>query len=288
MTASMPKDAFFEVSDGARLHGRRYAPTGEPKGLVICLPGLTRNERDFDGVAPIVAALGFDVIALSLRGRARSSYADYKTYHPAQYRDDVLAVLESLNATSAIFIGTSLGGITTMLVAETAAARIRAAIINDVGPELAPEGIARIMEYMAARPDAPTEMTFEEAKAAVRAINDVAFPHADDAFWDAFTRRTFREIDGGRWKLDYDPGISKALAELGPAPALAPGWAALAKVPTLLVRGAISDLLSTDIVERMREARPGFDYVEAEDVGHAPMLTEPEVVRAIKAFLAKV
>ncbi|MEO1014709.1 MAG: alpha/beta hydrolase [Pseudomonadota bacterium] len=288
MTPASPEDLFFDLADGARLHARRYAAAGASKGVALCLPGLTRNERDFDGVAPIVARLGFDVIALSLRGRAKSSYANFTTYHPLQYRDDVLQVLDALGAERAIFIGTSLGGITTMLTAEKTPERVRAAIINDVGPELAPEGIARIMEYMAERPNAPTELTFDDAKAAIRGINDVAFPGADEAFWDAFTRRTFREVDGGKWRLDYDPGISRALAELGPAPDLAGGWAALAGAPTLLVRGAISDLLSTDIVERMRDARPGFDYVEAENVGHAPMLTEPEVVAAIDSFLAKI
>lgn len=288
MTAINAEDVRLAVADGVTLHGRRRRPADgahAPRGRIVCLPGLTRNERDFDAIATRLAEAGHDVVALSLRGRGQSSYADYRTYHPAQYQLDVIAALDRLGWADAVFLGTSLGGITTMLAAQANIARIRAAIINDVGTELAPEGIARIVSYMASRPTAVTDVSFEAAKAAITAINRVAFPDADEAFWDSMTRRTYRPTADGLWTLDYDPAVSMALAELGPAPDLSPGWAALSAVPTLLVRGAISDLLTPEIVARMRAARPGFGYVEAKGVGHAPMLDEPDVAEAILRFL---
>ncbi|MBI1391597.1 MAG: alpha/beta fold hydrolase [Alphaproteobacteria bacterium] len=286
------EDEFHQLATGVTLHAKRRARRDAGGGLpVFCLPGLTRNERDFASIATILAQEGHDVRAVSLRGRGRSSYADYRGYHPAQYRDDVIALLDKLRIDAAAFIGTSLGGITTMLIAEQDAGRIRAAVINDIGPELAPEGIARIMSYMATRAStgssASAELSFDEAKASIRAVNDVAFPEADEAFWDAMTERTFRRTQSGAWTLDYDQNISRALAEIGAAPDLSPGWKALAAAPSLLVRGAISDLLSPAIVDRMRAMRPGFEYVEAANVGHAPMLDEPDVRERIVSFLAK-
>ena len=285
----MPPFEEFEtrLAGGLIMRGRCWrAEQSGAKTPAICIPGLTRNAADFDGVATRIAATGRDVYAFSLRGRGASDRdPQWKNYTPIVYRDDILAALDQLSLDRAVYMGTSLGGIVTMLTAETNAARIAAAIINDVGPRLAPEGIARIAGYVAG--DKPTLQTFDDCIAAIRAINDVAFPEADNAFWRAMAKRTFIENANGGWAFDYDPNIARALIELGPAPDLNAGWAALAATPILLVRGAISDLLSPEIVREMRDARPGFDYVEAANVGHAPMLDEPDAWAAIDAFLRK-
>ncbi|MEM9899479.1 MAG: alpha/beta hydrolase [Pseudomonadota bacterium] len=277
----------LDVGDGVTLNGTLRRPSNEPIGQIICLPGLTRNKSDFSEIASILATEGYEVACISLRGRAQSSYTDYSTYHPVQYRDDVFAALDRLEWQSAVFLGTSLGGIVTMLCAEADASRIRAAIINDIGTELAVEGIARIMGYMASRPDQATTLTFDEAVSSIKDINRVAFPNVDDSFWEKMAKRTFRPISDGSWALDYDQNISRALAELGPAPDLTPGWKALGDTPTLLVRGAISDLLSPEIVGKMMEERPGFAYIEAANIGHAPMLDEFDVAPEIIAFLGE-
>ena len=286
----MIEDKFFDCGD-ATLHGRfRRARNRAARGFIICLPGLTRNAKDFDSIGDVLAA-DHDILALSLRGRGQSSNADYTTYHPEQYRDDTLRVLDHLGLDQAIFLGTSLGGITTMLLAEKAPHRLKAAIVNDIGPRLAPEGLARIGAYMAQREPQEGPMTFKTAMATIRAINEIAFPlHADDdAFWRAAAERTFRRVsdEEDAWIFDFDPGISKALAEIGAAPDLWPGFKALAERPTLVIRGAISDLLTAEIVAEMRAAHPDFDYAEVANIGHAPMLDEPDAVAAIKSFLDK-
>lgn len=254
---------------------------------VVCIPGLTRNLKDFDGLAGRLAADGRRVLAVSLRGRGESDYdPDLLRYHPLTYRDDVLAVLDAFSIRRAVFVGTSLGGMVAMLTAAVAPDRVAGAVVNDVGIRLAPEGVARILSYAGGpRPDAAT---LEEAAAQIRAVNEVAFPGRDAAFWTAFARKTYRPTTEGRWRLDYDPRIGEALAKTPPAPDLAPAFASLAAVPTLVLRGALSDLLTPPIVREMRALHPDFYYAEIPDVGHAPTLDEPESVRAILGLLQSV
>lgn len=256
---------------------------------VICIPGLTRNAADFEDLAPLIAASGRDFYAVTLRGRGASDYdPTYLNYVPATYAADILTTLDQLDIPRAIFIGTSLGGIVTMLTNERAPERVAAAIINDIDPDLAPEGIARIASYVAAQPaNAAGAMSFDDAVARVRAINEVAFPGRDGEFWRTFARRTFEEVSSGSWRLAYDPNLGRALMEAGPAPDLWAPYRSMSATPTLVVRGAISDLLTMPIIDKMREARPGFDYCEVANVGHAPMLTEPEAQSAIARFIKK-
>lgn len=258
---------------------------GGDKIPVICIPGLTRNGSDFDDLGAEIAATGRDVAALSLRGRGRSDYdPDISRYFPTTYRDDVIAALDAFGWEKAIFVGASLGGITTMLVHDIAPSRVAAAIINDVGPDLAPEGLARIGSYVGKSKGPAKDIA--EAAARIKDINGVAFPDEDDAFWIAMAHRTFRETEDG-WVLDYDPNIAAALAANGPAPDLWPAWSGLKDTPTLLVHGEISDLLTPNIIAAMRKANPTFDYVGVPRTGHPPMMTEPASLAAIKKFLAK-
>ena len=268
------------------MRARQYESAGG-RTPAICIHGLTRNAADFDELAPRIAATGRDVVCFNLRGRGPSDYdPDYKNYFPTTYRDDVIAALEHLNFEKAVFIGTSLGGITTMLVNELAPARVAAAVINDVGPELAPEGIARIAGYVGGS-SGPLE-TIEEAANCIRAINEVAFPDLTDTEWESFARRTFRRNNDGGWVLYYDANIARALAEAGPAPDLWPAFESLKETPTLIIRGAISDLLSPAIIEKMRAVHPHFEYIEVANRGHAPMMTEPDAWAGIKSFLSAI
>jgi pimeloyl-ACP methyl ester carboxylesterase len=259
---------------------------GGEKTPAICIPGLTRNAADFEDLAPKIAGTGRNVIVVNLRGRGLSDYdSNYLNYQPLTYRDDVLRALDQLEIEKAVFVGTSLGGLVTILTNEAAPERVKAAIINDIGPELAPEGIERIAGYVGK--NTGPAATIEEAAGRIKAINEVAFPDAVDADWIKFACRTFRLTEAG-WVLDYDPKIASALAEVGPAPDTWPAFESFKGKPLLIVRGEISDLLTPPIIEKMRAVNSDFDYAEVPGIGHAPMLTEPAAWTAIEAFLGKI
>jgi pimeloyl-ACP methyl ester carboxylesterase len=275
--------------DGLNLFLREYPPTGEARGLpVLCLHGLTRNSADFEGIAPGIAALGRRVLALDIRGRGWSDRdPDPTRYRPDIYAQDVLDALDTLGIARAVFIGTSMGGLITMLVAVQAPGRVAAAVLNDVGPELNPAGLARIVNYVG-----KTEpvRSWDEMAAAVKASQGIAFPDADDAFWQTFARRVAQQLPDGSIALAYDPAIAKAIARPQPVPppSLIPLFEVLAKMPVLVIRGALSDVLSPEGVAVMRNIKPDLETAEVPRVGHAPTLEEPEARNALAAFLVRV
>ncbi|MEN0653508.1 MULTISPECIES: alpha/beta fold hydrolase [Hyphobacterium] len=282
-------DAFFTSRDGLKISYRDHAPAGEETGLpVLCLHGLTRNLKDFEDFAPKVAATGRRVIAASQRGRGDSD-RDPQTgrYHPGVYAQDMLDLLDHLGLPRAVFAGTSMGGLMTMVSAMLAPHRISAAIINDVGPELAPEGIERIRSYVGKSGD---HDDWNSAADRAREVNGHAFPKETGAdFWLTFAKRTHRVLETGKIRSDYDPAIASAVSQGGQAAVdLWPVWAAMVPIPTLLVRGGISDLLSRETMAKMKAVKPDLEVVEVPDVGHAPFLTEPAAWRAIAQFLERV
>lgn len=281
-----PHGRFVTVSDGLKLYVRDLPAEGPEVGPpVLLLHGLTRNGRDFEAIQPRIAAGGRRALTLDVRGRGLSDHDPQpERYQPPTYVGDVVRVLDTLEIPQAAFVGTSMGGLMTMILAATAPHRIERAILNDIGPKLEPEGLARIAGYVGTGEPA---RTWDEAAARIKAINGAAFPDADDAFFAAMARRTFRERAPGVIALDYDPNISVPFRQPGGA-APADLWGlyeALKPIPTLVVRGAISDLFSAATVAEMKARKPDLESVEVPRVGHAPMLDEPEAWSAIARFL---
>ena len=277
--------------DGLSLFARDYPPAaGEARLPVIAIHGLTRNSADFGVIAGLIAQNGRRVLAVDVRGRGLSDRApDPMTYRPDVYARDMIALMEQLGIEKAVFLGTSMGGLITMALTALQPQAVAAAVINDVGPEVATEGLTRIAAYTGRKVEIAN---WADAAAYARDINAVALPHYDEADWDAFARRIFHEDALGRPVLNYDPDISVPIRAAGAAalvPDLWPAFTALTDGrPVLLVRGEISDLLSPEIASRMRQAAPGMAYVEVPNVGHAPMLDEPEAEGAILEFLGEV
>lgn len=281
------RDITWRSADGLSLHARDY-PGQARRAPVICLHGLTRNARDFEDLAPLlVDRTGRRVLAVDMRGRGASDRAaDPMTYTPGVYAADVLGLLDSEGLARAAFIGTSMGGLIMMTLAAIRPEAIAAAVLNDVGPEIAPEGLARIRGYVGVAAPTPD---WAAAAGHVRDANATVFPHYGQDDWDRMARRTFRETDG-RPTLDYDPAIAtpiRAADPDAPAPDLWPFFTALAAGrPSLLIRGETSDILSPAIAGRMRAAAPAMAYADVPGTGHAPMLDEPAAVEAIVALLA--
>jgi len=279
------------TSDELSLYARDYAGAEGPARLpVIAIHGLTRNSADFGSIAPLIAATGRRVLALDVRGRGRSDRAtDPMTYQPPVYAKDVLALMDQASVGRAVFLGTSMGGLITMALTAAAPERVAAAILNDIGPEVAPEGLARIASYTGQTVEI---RSWDDAADYARRTNGAALPHYGPDDWMAFARRVFREGPDGVPALDYDPDIAAPMRAAGKdalVPDLWPAFRNLAEGRKLmLVRGATSDLLSPDIAARMREAAPHMKFVEIPGVGHAPMLDEPAARDAILGFLADV
>jgi len=276
------RDGYLIVRDGVRLHYRDYPGEGGRPPL-LCLHGLTRNARDFEDLAERYSPR-FRVLALDFRGRGGSDCDPVpKRYNPLTYAGDVVQLLDALDIPQAVFVGTSLGGLVTMTMAAMAPQRIAASILNDVGPELSTVGLARIRTYVG------KGATFADWDSAAEAIAEnngrvpTRYTHAD---WVRTARRCCRERDG-EIVFDYDMAIALPFETSGAAPKIDmwPLFRVLASKPLLVVRGEVSDLLSSAAAEKMHQAAPNAHFVTVAGAGHAPMLDEPEAVAAIDDFL---
>jgi pimeloyl-ACP methyl ester carboxylesterase len=277
-------DRYYYVPDGLRLHYRDY-PGSADRAPLLCLPGLTRNARDFANFAERYSSR-FRVLLPEFRGRGGSDYDPIPSrYLPPTYASDIIELLDQLAISRAIFVGTSLGGLVTMIVAAKAPQRIAGAILNDVGPELSREGLDRIRSYVG------KDVRFKDWDEVARALaanhaNFADYKHSD---WLAMARRTARE-ENGELRFDYDIAIAQPFRVAGPTPRLDmwPLFMALAQKPLLVLRGEDSDLLSAEAAEKMRRAAPNVNCATVPRVGHPPTLDEAEAVAAIDSFLEEV
>ncbi|GEN99354.1 alpha/beta hydrolase [Novosphingobium sediminis] len=285
------EDRSWTSSDGLKLHFRDYPAAGagsSGKPPVLCLPGLTRNARDFEALAERLAG-EWRVICPDMRGRGDSDYArDPMTYTPAHYVADVEALLAAEGIDRFVSIGTSLGGLMTMMLAAVNPDRIAAAVINDVGPEIEPVGLARIREYVG---QGRSYETWVHAARALQETNRDTYPGWELPDWLRMAKRTMVIGTGGRIVFDYDMNIAEPFeAEQGPALAPAVMWGmyeAVARRPLLLLRGEHSDMLSTEVAGRMKMRAAGAELVTVPGVGHAPTLDEAEAVAAVTRLLGR-
>jgi pimeloyl-ACP methyl ester carboxylesterase len=277
------RDEFCKAADGLGLFYRDYA--GERPVPVLCIPGLTRNSQDFAALAQRLSPR-YRVLTPDLRGRGRSAWdPNWQNYRPRTYVADVMAVLEHAQVQRVAIVGTSLGGIIGMLLGASFPQRIAGLVLNDVGPEIAPEAAARIEHYVSRR---ASVRNWEEAAQQARETYGAALPDYSDKDWLHFAHRSYREDGTGAPVLDMDPGIGEAVraaAATGPAPTMWPVWAALQSIPTLVIRGEHSDVLSIDILRRMATSSPGVRTLTVPQRGHAPTLDEPVCVDAIEQFM---
>jgi pimeloyl-ACP methyl ester carboxylesterase len=282
---------FITSADGLRLHVREHGDAGQQQRLpVVCLPGLSRTTDDFDALA---AALAADpaaprrVLALDYRGRGLSDYdRNPKNYALAVELTDVIAMLEACSAAPAIIVGTSRGGLLAMLLAAVRPDAIAGAVLNDIGPVIDVKGLMRIKDYVG---KLPQPASFEDGAEILRRVADGQFPNLSAADWRAAAKRTWRERDG-RLVLCYDAALAHNFAAVTvdkPLPTMWPQFEALAQKPVMVIRGANSDLLSAETVEAMKAHAPAIEVLVVPGQGHAPLLTEPEVIARIAQFAEK-
>ena len=284
------KDIWYTSADGLRLYARDYAhgqKRVQASPTILCMHGLTRNSADFEDICSALAGR-YRLIAADQRGRGLSAYDDdADNYNPLVYIEDMFLLLEKLDLSEIILMGTSMGGIMAMIMAARKPGLIKALIINDIGPEVGARGLDRLKEYVGK--SVPVK-TWDDAARLSAEINGIAFPDANDDYWRKFAKRTYREDRDGFPVLAYDPKIAVPLNDSNSdsaAPNLWPVFDQICDMPMLLIRGEHSDILEPDCVEKMKQKNTELQVSVIPKVGHAPMLSEPLAQTAIERFLSR-
>lgn len=283
------RDIFFESFDDLRLYVRHYpAPDGKFRS-VICLPGLTRNARDFHTLATYLSThpeKPRNVYCIDYRGRGLSQHdPNWRNYVPYIELLDVLDFLTVQGLHRVGIVGTSRGGIIAMMMAALRPTAMGAVVLNDIGPVIETRGLARIVGYVGRM---PVPRTWADAVMIMREINGRGFPEFTDTQWDQMARGVFEERKG-RLVLSYDRKLARAIGTVDlsrPVPDLWPQFVALGQVPAFVLRGENSDLLSAETLEAMVERHPNLRAMTVPEQGHAPVLQEQEPVEAIGTFFA--
>jgi pimeloyl-ACP methyl ester carboxylesterase len=272
--------------DGLSLYSRVYDTAGSAAPPVLCLPGLTRNSKDFEDLA-LHLSPRYRVICPDLRGRGLSAPDPvWQNYHPGTYLADLAGLVAGLGVQRLTVIGTSLGGWLAMSLPAFLPGIIGGVVLNDIGPEIDPVGIARIKAYAG---QLPPVRSWDEAVAQLRVMFGAALPGLSDDTWARLARRSYREDENRTPILECDPKVGEALRAV-PAAAgdLWPLWAQLGTLPVLAIRGALSDILSASTFARMQREKPDLVPLTVAARGHVPLLDEPECLAAIDSFLARV
>ena len=286
-------DIFFTSRDGLRLYARHYPAPLAARPLarrpMLCLPGLTRNARDFHALATFMTdptnPSARDVYAIDYRGRGRSENdPDWRRYTLQTEMLDVADFLTMAGLHDAAVVGTSRGGLIAMLLASARPGGVGAVVLNDIGPVIQREGLLRIVAYVGR---VPLPASWTEAGALAHELNSRAFPAVLPHDWEAIARQWFNESHG-RPTHGYDQKLAKAIGvPAGPLPDLWPQFAALSRVPVLSIRGALSDILSEATVSEMRLRHPNLETLTVRGEGHAPLLLDRPTQVAIADFLGR-
>jgi pimeloyl-ACP methyl ester carboxylesterase len=284
MSGDTGRSVFVNTQDGLRLHVRDYGDRTAPRLPVVCLPGLTRTVADFDALAPALAndsGRPRRVIAIDSRGRGKSDYdKDPANYNLAVELADVMTVLTTLAVGPAVFVGSSRGGLITMLMGVANASTIAAAVLHDIGPVIELAGLAHIKSYVG---KLPQPRSFAEGAEILQRLSRGQFPKTTPEQWLAAARRTWQMKDGAL-TTTYDANLSITTANVDvekPGPTLWKEFDTLAHLPMLVIHGANSDILSSATVEAMAARHPGLEIIEVPDQGHVPALTGDIVVKVV-------
>ena len=278
-----PRQKTFRSLSAHGFHRVTYREWGHPAcpRVVVCVHGLTRNGRDFDALASSLADR-FRLLCPDVPGRGDSEWLpDPGDYVFPTYLAALTAMLAHADVDRVAWVGTSMGGLLGMVMAAQRNTPVTRLVINDVGPVIEPIALTRIASYVGLDP------VFDSFTALEAHIREVSAPFGalSDAQWSELARTTARQTAEGKWRLKYDPGIAVPFRSATPAATdLWAVWDAL-RCPTLLLRGAESDLLSADTAAAMRARGPKPKLVEFAGVGHAPMLLTPEQIAPVAAFL---
>lgn len=280
----------FTATDGLNLRGEIFGDRLSKNLPVFCLPGLTRNAKDFH---PLAERLARDpdnprlVLILNSRGRGTSDYdSNAANYDILTEANDALHALAAAGLEEAIFIGTSRGGLLTMAIAALRPGVIAGAVLNDIGPVINAQGLARIKTYLS---KAKPVTSWDDAITYIKEANFGMFPALSEEQWQAFAHMTFKE-ENGKPVRDFDIAIAKAIDAVDlsqPLPDAWPQFLAMSHAPVLVLRGEKSDILARETAKAMTKRHPDCKLIEVEGQGHAPMFLVDSLNEQIAQELAK-
>ncbi len=280
------REVYYTSSDGLKLYARDY-PNDNAKKTVLCLHGFTRNSADFAVLCEHLRK-DYRLIVPDQRGRGLSEY-DKNTvnYNPAVYVQDMFTLLNEMDVTKVDIVGTSMGGVIGMTMAAMNPPLVAGLVLNDVGPEINAEGLQRVVDYLG---NNPTFASWDEAVAYAKDVNAIAYPKYTDAQWQGLCRNMFVESEDGSVCAAYDSGVADPHKGFVAKEADLNAWplfSATLSTQYLVIRGELSDILSSAVLEKMAEYENVVKTIELKEIGHAPMLDEPEAIDAIQEFLAR-
>lgn len=285
-------EIWYQSQDGLKLYCRNYTAQSETADVnqttVVCLPGLTRNSADFHSLC-LVLRKKYRVISVDFRGRGKSAWdPNPENYQPLTYAVDVEALIRSLNLKKVILLGTSLGGFVSLLIAANQPAYLSGLVFNDFAPSLEIEGLERIKSYVGKNRD--LTISWAEALEQTKLNNSHGFPKLNNGEWLSFTKNLYRVNKDGNLELNYDPNIAipfHSVDSQGVSVDLWPVFDSIASTPLMLIRGALSDLVTKETAQEMARRAPDMEYLEVPDSGHAPLLNDSQSIVAIEEFLTK-
>lgn len=279
------QEKYISADDGLRLYVRDYRPREMTGRVIVCLSGLTRNSKDFDGLAVKLKESGHRVVSLDYRGRGKSDYdMDWSNYHPKTYVSDVFNTLTALGLHDCVVLGTSLGGILAMVLCVSAPGLVHSVILNDVGPDLNEEGLSQIIAYTGG---ASSVSNLDDAVQVMKS-HYPDHPDFEDKDWQDIAQKTYK-FENGHYVPDWDTKIAEPFKVKGADEErqdLWPFFKAIGSRPALILRGESSSVFKRSTYEKMLQTLPNVTGLEVKGVGHAPTLDEPESSKAIFDFLS--
>lgn len=285
MDSTVFEEIRYRSDDGLSLYARLYGNPATAASTTVCLPGLSRNSRDFQPFAALLVSQGHTVLLLDYRGRGLSDWdATKANYNIVREAQDVLAALDHVGIARANFVGTSRGGLIIHILAGMVPQRIDKLVLNDIGPVIEADGLKEIRDYLSVR---ASPSSFEEAAKLQKATHGARFPSLSDADWLEMAYALYRDIDGNVLP-DFDPALVEPLKAMDFSKPLPDMWAqydALAAFPLMIVRGDHSTLLSLETTNEMLRRHSGARLLTAIGQGHAPLLHLSGVAEPITEFL---
>ncbi|WP_321389141.1 alpha/beta hydrolase [Emcibacter sp.] len=278
----------YTLRDGLKLYHRVYENGGSRKTPLLCIHGITRNSKDFHDFASIMQK-DRPVISMDVRGRGKSDYdPEYHNYQIPVYVADMFELMDHMTIPRVVVVGTSMGGLIGMAMAAVQPDRVKAIVLNDVGPVIEQTGIDRIWAYVG---KTAAVRSWGQAANILKTMNSANFADYTQEDWLKFADNTFRQQEDGTLIADYDPHVGTAVRESQEAAVPVDMWPlfqSLAEIPILCLRGKLSDILSAETLKKMAELHPKFTGVTIAHRGHTPDLREEQSVAAINAFLEQI